>query len=118
MFEKLKATIERSTVIASAIPIAMTAWYRYEEHWWWDNTAHFAGGYAVGDFVSNFTETRKQTLLAFTGVAACWELFEYCIGERPWDGSMCWDHAMEDTLLDTIMGAVGAYYAAKHNDQE
>lgn len=95
---------------AAVVPIIMYVWYRFEDHWWWDNLSHFMAGYAFGAALADQIEPRT-ILIGFLLLATGWEIFEYRINERPWDGSMDWDHAMEDTVLDTYMGLSGAYTA-------
>lgn len=97
--------------MASAVVLAMHKAYRYEDHWWWDNTAHFLGGYAVGSVLVDRVDDRMTVLKAFLILTTAWECYEYAIDERPWDGSMTWDHAVEDTVLDTYMGLTGAFLA-------
>lgn len=101
----------RHSAIASVVVIGLHQTYRYKEHWWWDNLAHFTAGYAIGSTLSEMTDDRSTVLQAFLAITTGWEIFEYSIDERPWDGSMTWDHAMEDTVLDTYMGLTGAYVA-------
>lgn len=96
--------------------VAMHRVYRYQEHWWWDNLAHLGAGFAIGTELGARTDDRSSVLLGFLGLTTAWELFEFRIDERPWDGSMCWDHAMEDTVLDTVMGLAGAYLATRVSD--
>lgn len=101
------------TLVPAGVVFLMTGIDKFEDHWWYDNVAHLAGGVSVGTAVHNFTGDIKQSLVSFLLIATVWEIFEYLVGERPWDGSMCWDHAMEDTVLDTVMGLIGVYIAAK-----
>lgn len=121
---------------ASAVPVTIEIEYDgYSDHWWWDNVAHFLAGYAVGHVLarvfSSLSEkrlrfslrcdegaNRERVLKAFLLIAGVWETFEYQTGERPWhadeSGNYEWsfDHAAEDTTLDTLVGALGAYTAA------
>ena len=99
------------TAIASTIVIGMHQMYRYPQHWWWDNVCHLTAGYAIGSALIELTDDRTTVVKAFLAITTGWEIFEYMIDERPWDGSMEWDHAMEDTVLDTYMGLTGAYLA-------
>lgn len=106
-------------VVTHAVPADVNTDYDgYSNHWWWDNVAHFLGGYAVGHVLSRALGNRERVLKAFLVITGAWEAVEYLSRERPWhvdgDGEMHWsfDHAMEDTALDTVMGAAGAYLAA------
>lgn len=91
----------------------------YDQHWWWDNVSHYLAGYAIGKFFSVFTDDERKILGGFVITATGWEIFEYLSGERPWhtdeNGETAWsfDHAAEDTILDTIVGVVGAYIATR-----
>lgn len=102
------------------VPVEVDVAYDgYDNHWWWDNVAHFFGGYAVGTALSCVFDDRETVLKAFLVVTGAWEVFEYGSRERPWhvdeNGDMEWsfDHAMEDTALDTVMGLAGAYAATR-----
>lgn len=102
------------------IPVELNMNYSgYDEHWWWDNAAHYLAGYSLGALFSTFTDDKETAVKAFVATAVGWEIFEYVSRERPWhingDGEMDWsfDHAAEDTVLDVIVGAIGAYIAAR-----
>lgn len=106
-------------ILNTAMPIeADMDFDGYSDHWWWDNLAHFLGGYAVGYVLAHALGSRERVLKGFLVVTGAWEIFEYHTNERPWhtdeNGNMEWefDHAMEDTALDTVAGAAGAYAAA------
>lgn len=106
-------------VLSKTVPLDVeTEWDGYSQHWWWDNAAHLLGGYAVGHVLARFLGSRERVLKAFLILTGGLEAVEYASGERPWhtngDGEMAWnwDHRMEDTALDTVMGAAGAYLAA------
>lgn len=107
------------SVLCDLAPSADMEFTGYDDHWWWDNVAHFFGGYAVGTALSLVLRDEERVLKAFLVLTGAWEVFEYATHERPWhvdeSGEMLWefDHAMEDTALDTIVGAAGAYVAAK-----
>lgn len=105
--------LPRHAGIPAGIVFIMTGLDKFEDHWWWDNVAHFCGGLSVGTVLHEATDDDTGALAGFLLVTTLWEAFEYSVGERPWDGSMCWDHAMEDTVLDTVMGFLGAYVAVK-----
>lgn len=117
----LVLTGEDESVLSRAVPIDIDADYDgYSNHWWWDNMAHFAGGYVVGAVLASVLSSRERVLKAFLVLTGGWEVFERAVGERPWhtdESGMAWtfDHAMEDTALDTVMGAAGAYTAASHH---
>lgn len=98
---------------ASAVCAAMHKAYLYRSYWWYDNLAHLLAGYAVGAVLSHIADSKREALAEFLAVAVAWECFEYKIGEYPWDGRACWDHACEDTLLDTIMGLAGVWMACR-----
>lgn len=107
-------------VLTSAVPVEVESDYDgYSDHWWWDNLAHVLAGYAVGTALSVVLSDEERVLKAFLVIIGAWEAFEYASGERPWhtdeSGEMVFefDHAMEDTALDTLAGAAGAYLAAR-----
>lgn len=104
--------------IPAGIAFIMTGLDKFEDHWWYDNLAHVCGGISVGTVVHHYTDDVEASLWTFLGIATLWEAFEYLVGERPWDGSMTFDHAMEDTLLDTVMGLVGVWLAARLNHRD
>lgn len=106
-------------ILTTAMPLSVaTDWDGYSNHWWWDNLAHYLAGYAIGSFLSPYYRDERKVIERFVQIAALWEGFEYVSQERPWhtdeNGDMVWewDHAMEDTVLDTIVGTYGAYVAA------
>lgn len=109
------------SVLDRLIPVNSDVEYTgYDNHWWWDNVAHFLGGYAVGWVLTHLFGSHRRTVAGFLFVTGGWEVFEYASNERPWhtdeNGEMvwAWDHAMEDTMLDTVAGAAGAWCAAEH----
>jgi len=101
-----------SQLAMSLVPINSVTYDPFARHWWWDNLSHFLWGVTFGAIFMAFNWPVLPTFLAVT---TAWEIYEYGAGERPWHtdrhGEMLWsfDHAAEDTLLDTIMGLAGAY---------
>lgn len=87
---------------------------RYEAHARWDDAAHLLAGYSLGVALSIDGADRPTVCRRFLAVTSAWELFEYAIGERPWDGSCSTAGAVVDTVADTVMGTVGAWIAASH----
>lgn len=87
---------------------------RYDQHARWDDACHLLAGYAVGVALSIDGADRPTICRRFLAVTSAWELFEYAIGERPWDGSCSTRGAVIDTVADTVMGTVGAWLAASH----
>jgi len=108
------------TVLSRVIPSDESVTFDgYSDHWWWDNAAHVLGGYAVGTVLSRVCSDERRAMQAFFAVTGVWEAFEYHTDERPWhtdeNDDMVWtfDHAMEDTALDTVAGAAGAWLAIR-----
>lgn len=81
-----------------------------DDPWWYDNVGHFMGGIVVAGAVSFVWTNPIVLVMAFLMVAGIWELFEYVYNIRPWDERENWsfDRAVEDTLLDTAIGVLGA----------
>lgn len=82
-----------------------------DDPWWQDNLGHFIGGAAVGGAAHLALGLGLlESAAAFLAVAAVWETFEYRYNVRPWDGREDWgmDRAIEDTVLDTVVGLAGA----------
>lgn len=107
---------------AAMIVLAMNLNHRgYERYWWWDNVGHFLSGFTVGLVAPHGYE--KHTYLTLVPL---WEAFEWklatmklyelhdSIPEGPrslgYEG-WCFDHQVEDTILDTIMGYYGVRLA-------
>lgn len=101
-----------SELAMSLVPINSVTYDPFDRHWWWDNMTHVLWGVTLG---SVFEALAWPVLLTFLLVTTAWEIYEYGAKERPWhvdeNGDMLWsfDHAAEDTVLDTVMGLAGAY---------
>lgn len=92
----------------------MQVWGAYRKHWWFDNVAHFLGGFGIGAIASDGVEDDEMFAVGLAmSMAGFWEVFEYLKGIRPWSGEKTVDEAAEDTLLDTILVAFGAWLAQK-----
>ncbi|UBF23263.1 hypothetical protein M1M34_gp070 [Haloarcula tailed virus 2] len=95
----------------------------YAKHWWWDNVGHFASGYVIGTLAPEGKET-----LTYGALVPFWEAFEWklatmklyekydwcpegprSMGYEGWD----FDHQVEDTILDSLMGYYGVKLAQK-----
>lgn len=118
MTRKLLATV--ATVVVLFLNINHDG---YEKYWWWDNVGHFLSGFALGMVLPDGKERQHYLMLA-----AVWEAFEWklatlklyelhdnipegprSMGYEGWD----FDHQVEDTILDTIMGYYGVKAAQK-----
>lgn len=111
-WERLPMRYSTATV-AAVVSATMHILDRYEDHWWYDNLSHFCAGYAIGTALSEMEDDKQVVCQRFLVITSLWELFEYSIDERPWDDSVeDFDHAMEDTVLDTYMGLTGAFIAS------
>lgn len=112
------AIIASSTGIVASLNVSHTG---YEKHWWWDNVGHFFSGLALGMVLPDNKEVPM-----YLAIAAGWECFEWklatmklyelhdsipegprSMGFEHWD----FDHQVEDTMLDTIMGYYGVRVA-------
>lgn len=104
-----RATIAAITGATVAI---MHVAYRYPNHWWYDNVAHLLGGVCMGALLPG---DRDATARRFLAVATIWEAYEWASGEPRSMGDPEWpmDRKVEDTILDTIVGMVGAYIGGK-----
>lgn len=116
--------MSKALTAAAGSIVAVTNLYHdgYDQHWWWDNLGHFCGGFVVGMALSDDgNESCRYFLLA-----VLWELAEYgmnkhegvnpfpdegprSLGHDEWD----FDHQMEDTILDTLMGYYGVKLAQR-----
>lgn len=122
-------TLRRAMFAAIATVVAMNVNHRgYENHWWWDNVGHLLSGFAVGAILP---EGRERE--GFLVIAIVWEGFEYCLaraklyerfdwcpegprslGFEPWS----FDHQVEDTILDVVVGYWGAKLAQRLKQRE
>jgi hypothetical protein len=98
--------------LAAAI-LAVGQWMDgYSDWWWFDNAMHFTGGVAAGSAIVGRDSSIVQDMAVVFCIATIWELIEYHKGIKPWDG-MSNRAAAEDTLLDTLLVMMGAYWAAR-----
>lgn len=87
----------------------------FDEHWWWDNATHALWGVTFGALLAVNGVSLTDSLWFVLGISIAWEGYEYGAKERPWhvdqNGERLWsfDHAMEDTVLDTLMALIGTY---------
>lgn len=111
--------------VALTVGLTMNAMHDgYENHWWWDNVTHFLGGFFLGLVLPKRKE--RETFLV---IATIWECFEWWAASRKicevyetipegcprsmgFDG-WSFDHQVEDTILDTVMGYYGVKVAQK-----
>lgn len=82
----------------------------HDDPWWYDNALHFASGVVIGLPLVVFGGAAVG-YLGFLLAAFVWEAFEYAYNIRPWDEREDWtkDRAIEDTILDTVMGLAGVF---------
>ena len=111
------------TIAATIVLTMNTRPSGYVNHWWWDNVCHFLSGLALG-FVLPSGRERESYLT----IAAVWELFEWwlatlklyerfpmlpegprSLGYEGWS----FDHQIEDTILDVILGYFGIVTARR-----
>lgn len=110
---------DRSTVLgllSGALCVALAVWGRYADWWWYDNLAHLLGGLALGSLVGRSDTAIGQDLAIVGCLTAGWEAFEYRKGVYPWDGTLPKRAVGEDTVLDTLLVAIGAYAGARWAD--
>jgi len=109
----LQTDITRSNVIGvlyGLLALALHLWGRYRNWWWYDNVAHAAAGISLGSLVASDESSPTQDGLLVGGITAAWEITEYFHGAYPW-GELPDRAAAEDTVLDSILVAVGALIA-------
>lgn len=111
----MSSRTERSTVIGvlyGLLVLALHAWGKYRSWWWFDNTAHLFAGISLGSLITTEDSSPTQDALLVGGLTAGWELAEYWHGAYPWGDNDLPDRvAAEDTVLDTILVAIGAAIA-------
>lgn len=110
--------------IAVAVVLSMNVGHEgYETHWWWDNVAHFFSGFIIGYLAPDGRERKFYWTLvpiweAFEWKLATMKLYELhdaipegprSMGYEEWD----FDHQVEDTILDSIMGDYGVRTAVR-----
>lgn len=80
-----------------------------DDPWWKDNSAHFLSGAVIATVAVPLMNSAVTVFGVYLALAAIWEAYEYKYNIRPWDEREDWslDRAIEDTLLDTIMGGAG-----------
>jgi hypothetical protein len=107
----------RSTAIGvlyGLLALALHAWGKYRSWWWFDNAAHLFAGISLGSLITTEDSSATQDALLVAGLTAGWELAEYWHGAYPWGDSDLPDRAAaEDTVLDTILVAIGAAIAIR-----
>jgi hypothetical protein len=104
--------IDRSTAIGllyGTLTLGLAAWKRYRSWWWYDNLAHFTGGVALAGLVTDENSTTTEDALLVGGLTVAWEIVEFAHGTYPWDGSLPSRVGAEDTVLDSLLVALGAY---------
>jgi hypothetical protein len=110
--------VTRDTVLgllAGVIAVALAAWNQYRRWWWYDNLAHLAAGVSLGSLIAREDSPIGQDLAIVACLTLAWELFEYGTRVHPWgrpDG-LPRDAAIEDTVLDSLLVAIGAARAAR-----
>lgn len=109
---KLLSRTNAIGVLAGAIVLVgnWLGWYR--SWWWFDNALHFLGGVALGGLISSRESSLRLDLGLVLLLGVAWELIEYHEGVYPWDGSVPPRAAAEDTILDMMLVAGGAYAVA------
>lgn len=102
-------------VLSGASCVALAVWSRYEDWWWYDNLAHLLGGVSLASLVADEDSPLGQDLAIVGCLTLAWEIFEYGKQVHPWGGDRALpdEAAAEDTVLDTLLVALGAYNAAK-----
>lgn len=115
-----------AAVWSTVVTMSLVFHEKHREHWWWDNVAHFLGGFGLGMLYPDGQEHRL-----FLVTAAVWEAFEYWLARQKLYETYDWapkgprslgyeewsfDHQAEDTLLDTVMGYYGAKTAQRLKD--
>lgn len=112
-----------SLLVASVVVGMTVAHDGHEKHWYWDNINHFLGGFALGLLLPEGKERHS-----YYAIAAVWEAFEWklatmklyekhdliprgprSMGFEDWS----FDHQIEDTILDTLMGDLGVRVARR-----
>jgi hypothetical protein len=104
----------RSTLVGvlyGVIAIGLHVWGRYKDWWWYDNLAHLAAGISLGGLIASEDSPLGQDLLLVGALTALWEAAEYVTGTYPW-GELPDRAAAEETLLDSLLVAIGAAVAA------
>lgn len=104
------------TVALTTVAVLNTYHTGYEKYWWWDNIAHFSSGLVLGILLPTGKERH-----CYAGLVVAWEYVEYrlakaklyerypvpegprAMGFEKWS----FDHQVEDTILDTLMGYYG-----------
>lgn len=106
--------VSRSNALAAltgGLAVAMAVWGKYREWYWYDNLAHLSGGVSLGAAVTSRQSNRFQDLAIVTCLMLGWELFEYRRRIYPHDGTLPKRVAAEDTLLDSVLVLLGAWFA-------
>lgn len=88
---------------------------KYRQFWWWDNVAHFHAGVFIGAASRQLPRPRSPRDAAIIAVliSILWEASEYVHGAWPYkQEDVGDDQRAEDTILDTILVALGAAFAA------
>jgi hypothetical protein len=113
--------IDRSTAIGllyGSITLGLAVWKRYRSWWWYDNLAHFAAGISLAGLVTGEDSTTTEDALLVGGLTAAWEIVEFAHNTYPWDGSLPDRVAAEDTMLDSLLVALGAWLVINGGESE
>jgi len=110
----------RSTLVGvlyGAIALGLHVWERYTDWWWYDNLAHLSAGVALGGLVGTDDSSLVEDLLIVGGLTIVWEAAEFATGTYPW-GELPDRAAAEETLLDSLLVAIGALIAAREAKED
>jgi len=110
----------RSTAVGllyGAITIGLHLWGRYRDWWWFDNLAHLAAGISLGGLIASEDSPLGQDFQLVVGFIIVWEAAEYVTGTYPW-GDLPDQAAAEETLLDSLLVAIGALIAAREAKED
>jgi hypothetical protein len=113
--------IDRSTAIGvlyGTITLGLAVWRRYRDWWWYDNLAHFAAGISLAGLVTSAESTTTEDALLVGGLTVAWEIVEFWHDTYPWDGSLPDRVAAEDTMLDSLLVALGAAIVINGGENE
>ena len=113
--------IDRSTAIGllyGGLTLGLAVWKRYRDWWWYDNLAHLAGGVALAGLIRSEESTKAEDWLLVGGLTLAWEVVEFWHDTYPWDGTLPKRAAAEDTALDSLLVALGAYLVINGGENE
>lgn len=106
-------------LLYGGLALALHVWGRYRDWWWFDNLAHLSAGLSLGSLVAGDDSPVGQDLALVAGVTLAWELGEFVTDTYPWsEGGLPDRAAAEETLLDSLLVAIGALAGAKWAKRE